>query len=108
MNRLSIELNNMAVEDLKRGRLEKALESISLACLLVSQQYNVHFESDKGTYRFYWHDCTQGATHVPLQLTQSSQAFLYLNFLTISTAASSEATIDLLCPCGFAWAIWYK
>jgi hypothetical protein len=108
MNRIAIEFNNMAVEELKHGYLYQALELVTLSCLLISEQNHFHVDCDRNLFRFSWHDCAQGAFRAPMKLTQSSGAFLYFNFLTINASAPNDEIVDRLCPCAFAWAIWYK
>lgn len=107
MNGLAIELNNLAIAELRDGSLHRSIQLITLACHLTSQQIHAHHTNVDQTYKFHWNDCAGCVIQKPLKLTQSTQAFLYLNFLTI-TPSSHYDTLDLCCPCGFAWAIWYK
>ena len=112
MNQLAIELNNHAVRALQSGRLHEALETISLGCRLISEQNHEHTDMDPTQYRFHWTDCHHEAYKNHSDKANSpSEPFLYLYFLLISSPDNSEHVKrqeDNHCPCGFAWAIWYK
>lgn len=107
MNRIAIQLNNTAIEDLQRGNLAKAFESIAIACSSTADYRHIHDEAlDPTQYRFHWKECGQKTVSDLVGAVLPSQSYLYLNFLTISVPENSN--IDDSCPCGFAWAIWYK
>lgn len=110
MNRFAIELNNKAVEELRDGSLCKSLETISLACRIISEQSHEHTNVDPGKYKFHWTDCNQQALDTRSDRANSpNEPFLYLYFLMISAPEGNDQTKnDRFCPCGFAWAIWYK
>lgn len=112
MNRLAVQLNNRAVDAFQDGRLYDALESISLACHLAAQQSHVHTTIDPTQYRFHWRDCSRDAFKTPFDKIDSrSERFLYLSFLIITAPEDDENNsvgLNMRCPCGFAWAIWYK
>ena len=112
MNRLAIELNNHAVSELQNGSLYNAIESISLACSMMSLQGHVHSTTiDPTRYRFHWSECSPEAlkTHSD-QADCTNEKCLYLGFLLISPPEGSNDSenSERFCPCAFAWAILYK
>ena len=107
MNRLAIHLNNTAVGELQEGNMNTAMESIVFACNLTADSRHLHDSNlDPSQYRFHWIECDKAAANDVTGETIPRRPFLYLNFLTIS--APEGDSIDRTCPCGFAWAIWYK
>lgn len=111
MNHFAIELNNNAVKELQSGRLCKSLETISLACRIIAEQHHEHTNVNPGEYKFHWTDCKHDAFETHSQKAKSAnEPFLYLHFLRISAPHKKEheRNKEEFCPCGFAWAIWYK
>ena len=110
MNNLGIELNNSAVRELKKGNLEKAYELLSYACEKTSTRHQGHVNASQKTYRYAWEDCTRALGKRLFHLSHFNEGcmpFLYLKFLTIDTPMGRESVFDL-CPCGFAWVLWYN
>jgi hypothetical protein len=110
MNYLGIELNNFAVGELKQGNFVKAFELLSYACEKTMQKHHVHVDSSSRTYRYAWEDCTIALNqklHHLSKFNEGCMPFLYLKFLTIETPLGRES-VEGLCPCGFAWVLWYK
>ena len=112
MNRLAIELNNIAVDELKAGNVMRAFELLSNASSCTAQGNHVHVDSEGQTYRYQWEDCTSAlACKLPEPLhiaTEGCTPFLYMRFLKVTTPYDRDNLIDRLCPCGFAWVLWYK
>jgi hypothetical protein len=110
MNYLGIELNNFAVSELKKGNTEKAFELLSYACQKSTQKHHAHVDSSHKTYRYAWEDCTMALTKKMCHISKFDEGcmpFLYLKFLIIETPLGRESVAGL-CPCGFAWVLWYK
>ena len=105
MNSLGIELNNCAVQELKKGHLEGAFQLLTNACEKVSSHgHRGHVTTSQYCYRYAWEDCTRALTK---KLEEGFTPFLYLKFLTVDTPMGREYVNDL-CPCGFAWVVWYN
>lgn len=113
MNRFTIDLNNNAIVSLKEGNVLKAFELLSKASKITQKGVARHTHVDTGnsTYRFHWEDCSMAFSYKNPDTESSaswegSVPFLFLRGLRVST--SPETEIDKLCPCGFAWVIWYN
>lgn len=110
MNALGIELNNYAVHELKKGNLERAFDLLSYACETATSQQNGHANAAHTIYRYTWEDCSRAITkrlnHFS-KFNEGSMPFMYLKFLTIDTPLGRES-VKHLCPCGFAWVLWYN
>lgn len=104
MNFLIIELNNYAVHELKQGQLEKAYELLTYACEKTMAKHHNHIDTPHQTFRYAWEDCTKALTK---RLHEGCMPFMYLKFLTITTPMG-RASVEGLCPCGFAWVLWYN
>jgi hypothetical protein len=113
MNRLAIDLNNSAIASLKQGNVLRAFELLSKASNITMNDVARHTHVDTGnsTYRFHWEDCSMAfsdktPTSDRTVSWEGSVPFLFLRGLRVSTPP--HADIDRLCPCGFAWVIWYN
>lgn len=110
MNNLGIDLNNSAVQELKKGNLEKAYDLLSYACENTTARHQGHINASEKTYRYAWEDCTRALTkrlhHLP-HFNEGCMSFLYLKFLTIDTPTGRDKVTNL-CPCGFSWVLWYN
>lgn len=103
-------MNNFAVYELKNGHLEKAFEMLSHACETTTTQHHGHANSSHKVYRYTWEDCSRAITkrlHHFSKFNEGSMPFMYLKFLTIDTPLGRDSVKDL-CPCGFAWVLWYN
>lgn len=109
-NTVGIELNNYAVQELKKGRLERAFEILSYACETITKQHPGHVNASHKIYRYTWEDCSRALTkklHHISKFNEGSMPFLYLKFLTVDTPMGSESVKDL-CHCGYSWVLWYN
>jgi hypothetical protein len=105
MNLLAIELNNCAVRELKKGHLEGAFQLLTYACeQITTREHGGHVNTSENCYRYSWEDCTRVLTK---RLDKGFTPFLYLKFLTVDTPMGTKC-IENLCPCGFAWVVWYN
>lgn len=110
MNALGIEMNNFAVQELKKGHLEKAFEMLSYASEKTTTNHQGHVNASHKTYRYSWEDCSRALTiklHHFSKFNEGSMPFMYLKFLTVETPLGRDSVKDL-CPCGFAWVLWYN
>ncbi len=111
MNSVGIELNNYAVQELKKGNLERAFEMLSYACeKTTTTKHTGHFNTSRRVYRYTWEDCSRALTKRLYQISnfnEGSMPFMYLKFLTVETPDGRDSVKDL-CPCGFAWVLWYN
>jgi hypothetical protein len=110
MDYLGFELNNFAVAELKQGNIDKAFELLSYACEQAIKKQLTHIDSTTNKYQYSWEDCTMALTQKLHHLSKFSEGcmpFLYLNFLTIEAPLGRES-VEGLCPCEFAWVLWYK
>jgi hypothetical protein len=134
MNRtdIAIEYNNYAVDELRQGNIRKAYSLLRESCENVYQQQQEGADqhssrhhainSPPEVYHFGWIDCTEPITR---QLHKdevfstrsqdtSSTTFMYFKLLSIvdtppvSGRPHHAGLGNPTCPCGFAWAIWYK
>lgn len=105
-NSIGIELNNCAVRELKKGNLEEAFQLLTYACQKITRTgHHGHVNTSQSCYRYAWEDCTRALTK---KLHEGSfSPFLYLKFLTVDTPMGREC-VDNICPCGFAWVVWYN
>jgi len=110
MNSIGIELNNYAVQELKKGHLEKAFEMLSYACEKTTAKHSAHVNASHRIYRYTWEDCSRALTkklHHFSKFNEGNMPFMYLKFLTVDTPFGRDSIKDL-CPCGFAWVLWYN
>lgn len=110
MNSIGIELNNYAVQELKKGRIEKAFEMLSYACEKTTTKHSGHVNASHRIYRYTWEDCSRALTkqlHRFSKFNEGNMPFMYLKFLTVDTPMGRDSIKDL-CPCGFAWVLWYN
>ena len=68
---------------------------------------HVHMDpSSNSTYRFHWVDCSScgcvKSTSSPSW--EGCAPFLFLRALRVSPPPN----VDRVCPCGFAWAVWFN
>jgi hypothetical protein len=104
MNTVSIELNNRAVGHLQAGNIVPAFDLLSKAYAITMQgvPQDTYIESENSTVRFHWEDFSS-----PFSTTwEGSDAFLFLRALRITI--SDNVKVDELCPCGYAWSIWFN
>jgi hypothetical protein len=116
MNRLAIHLNNNAVASLKQGNVIKAFQLLSKASNVTMNgvSSHKHVDSSNSAYRFHWEDCSMAFSDKAPASDDSTKSvswegsvpFLFLRGLRVSIPDTEE--IDTLCPCGFAWVIWYN
>eukprot|EP00980_Cylindrotheca_fusiformis_P007319 scaffold1525_cov142-Cylindrotheca_fusiformis.AAC.119 len=115
-NRRAIHLNNVAVDQFESGRLVQAFHTLSEAASLTSHVKTGHSSTEKRIYRYFWIDCA-AAYNCPasskdgkseLCLNEGIASFLCLRALKVSIDPTNFQTLDDVCPCGFAWVIWYN
>jgi hypothetical protein len=112
MNSVSIELNNRAVAYLQSGNIVQAFELLTKASRTAMKGVTNHthdVDPDSSTFRFHWEeDCSEGgiSNKSPSFSWEGSTPFLFLRTLRVSV--SDDVDVDELCPCGYAWAIWYN
>mmetsp|Transcript_135686 Transcript_135686/g.201800 ORF Transcript_135686/g.201800 Transcript_135686/m.201800 type:complete len:226 (+) Transcript_135686:137-814(+) len=116
MNQVAIDLSNRGVAELQRGDPVAAFQSLSKAANIVMVGIHNHHHVSTGAevFNFHWEDCSSAIA--PRRPTESSPAwegstpFLFLRALRISTStfATSVDEIEHLCPCGYAWVIWFN
>jgi hypothetical protein len=101
MNRLAIQLNNRGVAELKQGNMFQALELLSNASSIVTQDKDVHVDAQGQTYLYHWEDCSSSLApqaSKSLQVSnEGSMSFLCLRFLRI-TAPEGFDQLDMICP----------
>jgi hypothetical protein len=105
MNSVSIELNNRAVALLQAGNIVTAFDLLTKAYAITMQEgvaHPTHIDSGNSTVRFHWEDCSSPDS----AKWEGSTAFLFLRVLRITI--SDNAKVDELCPCGYAWSIWFN
>ena len=114
MNSDSIELNNLAVAYLQSGNIIQAFELLSKASNIAMQVVpnHTHVDSDGSIFLFHWVEqdrCSTAATsNNSLNLSlEGSTPFLFLRALRVSVS-DDVLDVDKLCPCGYAWVIWYN
>ena len=112
MNQLALDLNNHAIADLQAGNIVKAFELLSKASKITMSGVanHAHIDTASTTYQFHWEDC-----HSILSLRsfssrvvafEGSTPFLFMRALRVTTPFRQD--INRLCPCGFAWVVWYN
>jgi hypothetical protein len=112
MNRTAIELNNNAVKELQKGNTVKAFEMLTKASNITMDGVanHTHIDTGSSTYRFHWEDCRAAFAEkpsFPRDLSwEGCVPFLYMRGLRVTTACDED--IDSLCPCGYAWVVWYN
>lgn len=107
---MGIELNNYAVQELKKGHLNEAFELLSYACEKAMSRHHGHVDTSHKTYRYAWEDCSKALTqklHHLSKFNEGCMPYLYLKFLTIDTPLGRES-VEGLCSCGYAWVLWYN
>ena len=122
MNHLAIELNNLAIQEFKRGDLLASFGLFSRAALVISETTTRHKDHHRDiddtdqevSYQFFWEDSseTMASKILPTSLVSGNivemSPFLYVKFLRISIPAEDGVLVDSICPCGFSWVILYK
>ena len=132
MNQVAINLSNRGVTELSQGDYHGAFESLSEAVNIVMQQIQDHVHNDTGSniFVFRWQDCSScmssnDSNHItsggeekgeqqqrgPLSFPSAiagSASFLCLRALRIAVDPSAQDQVEHLCPCGYAWAIWFN
>jgi hypothetical protein len=111
MNHTAIELSNRGVEELQRGDAVSAFQSLSqsanIAMMLIENHHDVATEAH--VFQFHWVNFSVEVGD--LRKRPSSQEgcapFLFHRALKLSTTCS-EGEVDCLCPCGFAWVVWFN
>lgn len=107
MNQIAIDLNNRGVQALERGDSVSAFQAFSKAAniTMVLIENHRHISSGAHSFQFHWINCD----HPSLLLRKEGCApFLFLRALTISSPRCGNHQVNNLCPCGFAWAIWFN
>jgi hypothetical protein len=112
MNHTAIELSNRGVEELRRGDAVSAFQSLSqsanIAMMLIENHHD-DVSTEAHVFQFHWVDFSVEVGDV--RKRPSSQegcaSFLFHRALKVSTTCS-EGEVDRLCPCGFAWVVWFN
>ena len=106
-NQIAINLSNSGVEELREGDYNAAFHSLSKAVHIVMMkiQNHVHNTAGSNLFVFSWENCA-AALAMTGMTKEGSVPFLSLRALRISTTEEDE--VDRLCPCGYAWAIWFN
>eukprot|EP00934_Nitzschia_sp_Nitz4_P002040 Nitzschia sp. Nitz4//scaffold5_size260463//20937//21587//NITZ4_000940-RA/size260463-processed-gene-0.48-mRNA-1//1//CDS//3329555214//2040//frame0 len=104
---MGIDLNNYAVKELKRGRLDTAYDVLSYAC---ERTPTMHHQSapTHQTYMYAWVDCSKALMkelHERSTFNEGCMSYLYLKFLTVEAPVSRDVGG---CSCGYAWVLWYN
>jgi hypothetical protein len=114
-NRQAIHLNNTAVDQFQAGRLLEAFKTLSRAASMTGHAKLVHVNSEKRIYEYSWVDCSSSyrsgflkETGCGFCLNEGAASFLSLRALKVSTAREQQYILDGLCPCGYAWVIWFN
>jgi hypothetical protein len=104
MNQVAIDLSNRGISELHNGDHNAAFQSLSKAAniVMVKLQNHVHVNTGSDVFVFHWEDFSSG-----INTKEGSTPFLCLRALRMSKN-SSETDIEQLCPCGYAWAIWFN
>ena len=132
INRVLILLNNYGVDEFASGKLLKSFEILLLAsCITLHQNPRQHMENEATAYKYHWIECESvyqsagslySSTNRASFQEEANNMFLfqsrvadssYLSFLSLRALKvwyeeSSESFADSLCPCGYAWVIWYN
>ena len=108
-NQVAIELSNRGVQELSQGNHNAAFQSLSKAVNIVMAkiQNHVHVNTGSNLFVFTWENCSEGAKKNTAPAARSSP-FLSLRALRISTNTDDINEVNRLCPCGYAWAIWFN
>jgi hypothetical protein len=109
MNRIAIDLCNRGVAELHRGDGISAFESLSKAANIVMLGIENHHHVSTGAhvFHFHWVDCSSSSSEETIRQKESSSPFLFLRALRVTTACNDEE-VDHLCPCGYAWVVWFN
>ena len=114
MNSVSIELNNRAVAYLRAGDSIKAFQLLSNNAYNISLQgvtNHTNVDSDRSPFRFHWEDCSKAGISndsTVFSWEEGSTCFLFLKALRVAVSDDVDVDVDELCPCGYAWVIWYN
>ena len=108
MNKLAIDLSNEAVVELQTGNMLKAFELISMASEITMNGVSNHIHldpSENSTYRFHWVDCSAAfSAKTSSSRWEGCSPFLFLRGLRVAPPSD----VDAVCPCGFAWAVFFN
>lgn len=114
-NRRAIHLNNVAVDQFESGRLVQAFHTLSEAASLTAHMKSGHTNAEKRIYRYFWIDCASAYNRASkdegkdeLCLNEGISSFLCLRALKVSIDPCDLEILDDVCPCGYAWVIWYN
>lgn len=106
---LAIELNNDAIEEIKKGNIVEAFQMLSYACRNAVQKH-AHEDTYHRTYQYEWVDCSkslvQGLDGLS-SFNEGRMSFMYLKFLKIEPPVARRND-PAVCACGFAWVLWYN
>lgn len=106
MNRTAIELSNHGIAELQKGNAVAAFDALAKAANITMMLVHNHKHSLDGSqsFQFHWIDCAETSSE---PRKEGCVPFLFRRGLRISTNCNDES-VDALCPCGFAWAIWFN
>jgi hypothetical protein len=121
---MAILLNNGGVDELEAGNTVRAVEMLSHASSIIQHPSSEHTDHNEDhTYRYRlvgFASAYRGQEEYrsrgesPQQPWSSHSEeeilspFLCLSALKVSISPGHEDTLDSLCPCGYAWVIWYN
>jgi hypothetical protein len=117
MNRAAIEFSDRGVAELQRGDAISSFRSLSKAANMVMAAIDnhVHVNTGADVFHFHWEDCSLEGNRTKIASSSSSSSsssegcapFLFLRALRVTTTCAMEE-VDQLCPCGYAWVIWFN
>lgn len=114
MNCNAIDLNNRGVAELQSGDVVSAFQSLSKAAnnVMVGIENHVHVNAGADVFHFHWIDCSAECSQRKCLASGSTSwegcaPFLFLRALKVTTSCSDEE-VENLCPCGYAWVIWFN
>lgn len=115
LNRRAIHLNNVAVDQFEAGNFVNAFQTLSDAFSITGHAKDFHFTPEKKIFRYFWVDCASSynlrnsnGEKGQLCLNEGISSFLCLRALKVSIDPSDLHILDNVCPCGYAWVIWYN
>ena len=115
-NRQAIHLSNTAVDYFQSENVLKAFETLRCALTMSRHTNKSHVNADRSIYGYRFVDCSASYRSSRVQensnicLNEGTSSLLCFQALKISTPRDPRtlAMLDRLCPCGYAWVIWYN
>ena len=110
-NRVAVLLNNEGINEFRVGNVVKAYGLLTKAASLTVHSKQIHVDSVNDIYRYQWVDCSpayQSQAFCKGPWNEGLSQFLCLRALKVSVPVRYLDPLEGLCPCGYAWVIWYN